>query len=291
MPTGHYRFRRSLGNVGSRFRGARPDTYPITTLDPDVLAFAAESGATDLTGLNNLVVYLKGEGLYSDFVIHPMKSAQNAGSGDTVYGLGGISVDLTRVGAPSWAAGGFTINGTTQWFTSTFTGSNTWTEMSLGFRGATDVAGNVDPSPPQTFIVHGDNSDSGSAKTSGLLYGSSAISGETATLSFQDASQTERMASAVTWSAAQDITHSANFKTLKYSRDGVDSPLTISLGTATDYTPSQNSGTSDLIYVGALANAGSPIIPFDGLVVASYVLNAAVTDTQRNQIDTYVAAL
>jgi len=31
MPTGHYRFRRSLGNVGSRFRGARPDTYPLYT--------------------------------------------------------------------------------------------------------------------------------------------------------------------------------------------------------------------------------------------------------------------
>ena len=31
MPTGHYRFRRSLGNVGSLFRGARPDTYPRFT--------------------------------------------------------------------------------------------------------------------------------------------------------------------------------------------------------------------------------------------------------------------
>ena len=31
MPTGHYRFRRSLGNVSSRFRGARPDTYPLFT--------------------------------------------------------------------------------------------------------------------------------------------------------------------------------------------------------------------------------------------------------------------
>lgn len=32
MPTGHYRFRRSLGNVGSNFRGARPDTYPLLSL-------------------------------------------------------------------------------------------------------------------------------------------------------------------------------------------------------------------------------------------------------------------
>lgn len=31
MPTGHYRFRRSLGNVSSLFRGARPDTFPLFT--------------------------------------------------------------------------------------------------------------------------------------------------------------------------------------------------------------------------------------------------------------------
>ena len=31
MPTGHYRFRRSLGNVASLFRGARPDTFPLFT--------------------------------------------------------------------------------------------------------------------------------------------------------------------------------------------------------------------------------------------------------------------
>ena len=31
MPTGHYRFRRSFGNVGSIFRGARPDTFPLFT--------------------------------------------------------------------------------------------------------------------------------------------------------------------------------------------------------------------------------------------------------------------
>lgn len=45
MPTGHYRFRRSLGNVGSLFRGARPDTYPLFSglLDQYVGAAAAYS--------------------------------------------------------------------------------------------------------------------------------------------------------------------------------------------------------------------------------------------------------
>ena len=101
-------------------------------LDPDVQAFKTESGATDLTGLNNLVVYLKGEGLYSNFVIYPMKSAQNAGSGATVYSLGGVTTnDMTLVNSPTWAAGGITLNGTTQYgHIADFLGSETLTSFS-----------------------------------------------------------------------------------------------------------------------------------------------------------------
>lgn len=40
-PTGHFRFRRSFGNVGSRFRGARPDTYPLFSGILDQYAGAA----------------------------------------------------------------------------------------------------------------------------------------------------------------------------------------------------------------------------------------------------------
>ena len=113
MPTGHYRFRRSLGNVSSKFRGARPDTYPLT--DPDIAAFAAESGATDLSGLTNLVEYLKAESLYDNFVIYPMKSAQNAGSGSTLYSLGGLTANnATLINSPTWTSGGLTLNGTNQ---------------------------------------------------------------------------------------------------------------------------------------------------------------------------------
>lgn len=98
----------------SRFRGARPDTFPLT--DPDVLAFAVESGATDLTGLDNLVKYLKAESLYSNFVIYPMKSAQNAGSGGTVYSLGGLTTnDMTLMNAPAWALDGIDFDGINQY--------------------------------------------------------------------------------------------------------------------------------------------------------------------------------
>ena len=87
-------------------------------LDADVQAFKAESGATDLAGLNSLVKYLKAESLYSNFVIYPMKSAQNAGSGATVYSLGGLTTnDMTLFNSPTWGATGIAFNGTTQYGT------------------------------------------------------------------------------------------------------------------------------------------------------------------------------
>jgi len=85
-------------------------------LDPLVSAFKAESGATDTSGLNALIKYVRGEGLINNFVIYPMKSAQNAGSGSTVYGLGGLTaLDATLVNSPTWGATGITFNGTTQY--------------------------------------------------------------------------------------------------------------------------------------------------------------------------------
>ena len=84
-------------------------------LDSDVLAFAAESGATDLDGLNDLVKYLKAESLYSNFVIYPMKSAQNAGSGSTVYSLGGKTTNgMTLVNSPTWGADSVSFDGINQ---------------------------------------------------------------------------------------------------------------------------------------------------------------------------------
>lgn len=89
---------------------------PTGGLDPLVSAFKAESGATDVTGLNNLIKYVRSEGLIDNFVIYPMKADQNAGSGATVYSLGGLTTnDMTLVNAPTWGASGITYNGTTQY--------------------------------------------------------------------------------------------------------------------------------------------------------------------------------
>lgn len=76
-------------------------------LDPSISAFAAASGATDLTALNNLAKYLRSQSLLSSVRCFPFKSAQNAGSGSTVYGWGDLTTnDMTLVNSPTWGTGG-----------------------------------------------------------------------------------------------------------------------------------------------------------------------------------------
>ena len=138
----------SLG-INTSFNRVRP------LIDSDVSAFATESGATDLTGLNNLVKYLKSQSLYSNFVIYPMKSAQNAGSGSTVYSLGGLTTnDMTLVSSPSWGATGITFDGVADYGSiSDFLATDTLTIFNR-------VA--IDPAPPSAAITrlygHGDAS-------------------------------------------------------------------------------------------------------------------------------------
>lgn len=95
--------------------GLSLSNYSPSIIDRDVQAFASESGATDLGALNDLVKYLKAESLYDNFVIYPMKSAQNAGSGSTVYSLGGLTTnDMGLANLPSWDTTGITFDGVNQ---------------------------------------------------------------------------------------------------------------------------------------------------------------------------------
>jgi hypothetical protein len=92
-----------------------PFAARFRTIDPLVYEYAAASGATDLIPLDNLFKYVIAQGLWSNFRIYPQKSAQNAGSGSTVYGAGGLtSNNGTLVGSPTWGAGGITFNTSTQ---------------------------------------------------------------------------------------------------------------------------------------------------------------------------------
>jgi hypothetical protein len=92
-----------------------PFASKVGVLIPETSAFAAASGATNPLPLDNLFRYVIGEGLWSNFRIYPQKSAQNAGSGSTVYGAGGLtSNNGTLIGSPTWGADGITFNTSTQ---------------------------------------------------------------------------------------------------------------------------------------------------------------------------------
>jgi hypothetical protein len=103
-----------MGMYFYRIRAMR--FFPWTSLDPDVAAFVAASGAIDTSGINRLAIYLKAENLWSNTRFYPLKSAQNAGSGSTAYGLGGLTANnMALVNSPTWGAGGITFNDTTQY--------------------------------------------------------------------------------------------------------------------------------------------------------------------------------
>jgi hypothetical protein len=79
--------------------------------DSDVAAFQKASGATQVGPILALVDYLKAQSLWDYARFYPMKSAQNAGSGSTVYGLGGLtSNNMTLINSPTWGSDGVTFD-------------------------------------------------------------------------------------------------------------------------------------------------------------------------------------
>lgn len=84
-------------------------------LDNDTLAYAARvkagSGKTilpeNLRQINKFVIGIKKLGLWNSMVCYPMRSIHNAGTGSTVYSLGGLGVyNGTMVNGPTWQSDG-----------------------------------------------------------------------------------------------------------------------------------------------------------------------------------------
>ena len=261
-------------------------------LDPLTVAYQAASGATNVSGIDGIMKLVRSYGVQNDFALITVLPNQNAGTGSTAFSAGGMAWNATIVGGAPWTAGGITLNGSTQWLTTSVTGSSGWTEMSMGFRGATDAAGVVDPSPPQVFIMQGDQTAGfTNARYSAMSYGTGSLSGETITLNLQVLSVANRRGAGSTWTAGEDVLFSSNFRTLATSRNGSTIAMPLTAGAATNYTPSQHGGSDDSIFIGALKAGGTAIVPYDGTLKAAWVCRAALTDAQRNAIDTAVFAL
>jgi hypothetical protein len=114
--------------------------------DSDVAAFQKASGAAQVGPILALVDYLKAESLWDYARFYPMKSAQNAGSGSTVYGLGGLtSNNMTLVNSPTWGSDGVTFNAASSQYgtISDFLGGGTvnlfWTGTNTSATGGLDL--------------------------------------------------------------------------------------------------------------------------------------------------------
>ena len=89
----------------------------IPNYDADALTYFTNTGITDLTArrqINDFVVGVKALGAWTTMVCWPMKSSQNAGTGSTVYSLGGGGTfNGTMAAGATWGAEGITFNGST----------------------------------------------------------------------------------------------------------------------------------------------------------------------------------
>jgi hypothetical protein len=93
---------------GGVFRHTSGSVYWVEEPDPDAATFIAASGATDVWNIQQFVKGVKDLGLWNNMVCWPMRSTQNAGTGTTVYSIGGFGAySGTLVNGPAWGGSGF----------------------------------------------------------------------------------------------------------------------------------------------------------------------------------------
>jgi hypothetical protein len=110
--------------------------------DRAVQEYRHRSGARDTYWINELVKYVRSQGLYDSFRIYPFMPRTNADSGSTAYGLGGLTAnEMQLVNGPTWGAGGLIFTNSTQSVDVTITGlQDTSDAVHMVSRVASDVA-------------------------------------------------------------------------------------------------------------------------------------------------------
>ena len=271
--------------------------------DPDLAAFIAASGATDTSGIAALVAYLKAQSLWTSSRFFPFKSAQNKGSGSTVYGLGGLSTaNLATANSPAWASGGLTLTGT-EYIQGTLSPVDTANEALILFRQKPTLASAADTARA-IFNVLGYYRNTTPSGTGGVFMGGQTISteGELQTAAFIYPSDTidvgRRLGTSQgSWTAAED--HVAayqlgnDFAQWK-NKTALSIDKTNIIATITDCGPSDIGGTGGLITIGGRPlNGVTSAAGGQGDAVAYFILAASAqpTSIQRETITDLINAL
>jgi hypothetical protein len=249
--------------------------------DPATAAFAAASGATDLAGIDALVKYVKGQSLWDNFRCYPMKSAQNAGSGSTVFGFGGLTANNgTLINSPTWGAGGLATNGTNQYvdFDDIISGGHLCTFSRVTPSSATPAV--------TSMILAQDNSGVGRGWYSAIL-----TNGRFRLLRSGNGSQIEAYDT--------DILATTSDQTLvsqwiegagrSFWQNKTNRALTLLSGTTNQ---SSLINSSQKVTAGANFANGNPNTLFEGTHSCHAVINGAnITTTQRETITDLINAL
>ena len=250
--------------------------------DADVAAFQKASDAADVTGIMDLVDYLKGQTLWDYARFYPMKSSQNAGSGSTVYGLGGLtSNNMTLINSPTWGSGGVTFNEASSQCgrAGDFLGGGT---LNVFWRG-TNTSGSAADMPCIGQYDFGANKRShaiakaGSTGTIKVIRSSDGTGGNTEQFGGGTFPASQATLNAE-WIAGSGRNLFIN---------GEQESLSYLLGS----TQTQRLDTAIDVSVMSYLNSGTPSFFSSGLVVFAGWLETALTTTQRETITDLINAL
>jgi hypothetical protein len=151
--------KRALGHIAAAYRGDTgnagalatyidwPWRYQVasiitnTAIDADAQSFITTSGATDKEGIDQFVKGIKNLGLWSSMVCWPLRSSQNAGTGTTLYSLGGLGTfNGTLVNGPTWSSNGIIYDGSNDRIDTSLTVAST--QVFCGVVGTMPTTGN-----------------------------------------------------------------------------------------------------------------------------------------------------
>lgn len=127
--------------------------------DPDAVAFANTTGATDIAGLSALFEGWKALGLWSTSILIPMKAAQNYGTGSTLAVAGGLAGSYagTLTNGPTWGSDGIHFDGSNDYIATNIPDFSTAQSTGASFK----CAGSNAVSGIQSFINTRTSADAG----------------------------------------------------------------------------------------------------------------------------------
>jgi hypothetical protein len=257
--------------------------------DRAVQEYRFRSGAKNTYWIDQLVKYVKAQGLWDAFRLYPFENRTNAGTGATAYGLGGLtSNEMTLTNGPTWGASGLAFaSGSSQYGEIVIPGFYSITELTVFVR-TSPVNASVADTSNSTVIYSGIFSDawwSGSA--TGLT------SGETISAGVNNANR--RVGSSLlTWSAGEDHTyvynaHSTGANWWK-NKSSIATDKTANVG---DMSPSSATYATDekVVFSAGRSNATTYALFCDQTSHALAFLTGTVTTTQRETITDFINAL